>query len=105
MDVTITARHCTVPDSIRDVTQRRIRRLERFRPRATSASVMFEENGARRLCEVRMMVAGGAPLVASAEGFSFRNALDEAMARLQRQLKRHRERHIRRRDSIQRSTL
>lgn len=100
MDVTITTRHCTIPDALRDRTTRRVAELERFHPRAASATVLFSEEHGRKQCEARIKVARGAPLVASATGGSFRGALDAALDRLERQLKRHRERRRRRRDSV-----
>lgn len=105
MDVTITARRCTVPAPVRDHAQRRMRQLERFHPRPTSASVIFERDGVQPTCEARMMIGGGAPLVASAHGSSFRSALEGALDRLERQLKRQRKRRIRRRANVQRATL
>lgn len=92
MDVTITARHCTVPAPVRERTTRRFGRLDRFHPRAASASVSFEADHGRKRCEAHIHVDGGPPLFASCEDASFRGALDGVVDRLERQLKRQRER-------------
>lgn len=97
MDVTITARHCTVPDALREQTRRRVARLERFHRRAKSASVNFDADRGRKRCEARIQVDGGPPLFASYDDTSFRAALNGTLDRLERQLKRQRERRRRRR--------
>ena len=97
MEVTITARHCSIPDPVRERTSRLIARLERYEVRATSAIVNFEADHGARGVEARIAVAGGPPLVAHAEGPTFRSALDGAFDRIERQLKRRRQRVRRRR--------
>lgn len=97
MDITITARHCAVPDSIREQTLRRVQRLSRFEPRTVSAAVLFEVEHADRIVETRIGVAKGPPLVARASGPTFRTALNRSVDRIERQLKRHRKRRIARR--------
>lgn len=101
MDVTITTRHCTVPDPLREQTRRRVARLDRFHPRAQSAAVSFDAEHGRKRCEARIHVDGGSPLLASHEHTSFRGALDGTLERLERQLKRQRERRRRRRVNTQ----
>ncbi len=96
MDVTITTRHCTIPDVLQDRTRRRFGRLVRFHPRATSASVVFEEDRGRKRCEAKLHIDGGPPLFASADEGSFRAALDTTQSRLERQLPRQRARRRRR---------
>lgn len=98
MDVTITTKRCTVPEPVQEHTRRRVGRLKRFHPRATSATVSFDEDSRRRRCEVRLLVDGGPPLFARFDDSSWRNALNGAVDRLERQLKRQRQRRIRRRN-------
>lgn len=102
MDVTINARHCTVPEPVREQTRRRVARLERFHPRTTKASVSFDADHGRKRCEARLHVDGGPPLFASFDDTSFRGALNGTLDRLERQLKRQRQRRRRRRaDSVE----
>lgn len=97
MDVTITALHCTVPDSIRELTERRMAGLERYGRRAMSAAVSFANDHGRKTCEARIGIAGGPPRIATATAPTFRAALDLAADRLERQLKRYQDRRRRRR--------
>lgn len=97
MDVTITALHCTIPDSVRDLTERRMSALERYGRRATSAAVSFSADHGQKACEARVGIAGGPPRIARATGPTFRAALDRAADRLERQLKRYQDRRRRHR--------
>lgn len=103
MEVTITARHCSIPESVRERATRLAQGLDRFGARATSAIVNFDADHGARSVEARIAVAGGPPLLARADGPTFRSALDRAFDRLERQLKRHRQRRRRRRAGVDRS--
>lgn len=95
MDVRITARHCSITDSTRALTDARVSRLTRFEPRVAAADVLFsDDGGSRRHVEMRVSVPGAAVIQAHGEADSFRAALDRAADRLERQLRR---RHSRRR--------
>jgi ribosomal subunit interface protein len=100
MDVTITARHCTIPESLRDQTERLMRGMQRLHTRATSAAVSFESDGFEKHVEARLHLGGGPPLVAHASGPTFRAALDRASTRLDRQVKRRRKRWLQRRTAV-----
>ncbi|MHB1170867.1 MAG: ribosome hibernation-promoting factor, HPF/YfiA family [Longimicrobiales bacterium] len=92
MDVRISARHCTITDSTRDLARRRIERVTRYEPRASAAEVIFSEENTFRQAEVRVTVPGGSQAHAHGEGATFRSALDRAAERLERQLRRRRAR-------------
>lgn len=93
MEVTITARHCTISDSLRARAETRLESLSRYEPRLLSALVSFEnDHGAHRV-EVRAHAGSGPSILAtggSEDGFQA--ALDGAIDRLTRQLKRRRAR-------------
>ena len=97
MEITINARHCTVPDSLRNQAAQRIDRLQRLHRRLTGGTIMFDVEREVRRAEARLAVAGGPPLIARAEGATLRAAMDGALDRLERQLKRRRERIVARR--------
>jgi ribosomal subunit interface protein len=97
MEITVNARHCKVPDSLRNQAEQRIARMERLDRRITAATLVFDGTSAQRHVEARLAVAGGPPLVGQGDGPTLRNAMDGALSRLERQLKRHRERQIDRR--------
>lgn len=69
-----------------------MRKLERYEVRPTRAQLVFDEGNDGRRVETRLLVTGGGEIVASAVAPSFRNALDQAIQRVERQLKRKRER-------------
>jgi ribosomal subunit interface protein len=99
MDITINARHCRVPDSLRNQAQQRLARLERLDRRLPAATLVFDvENGSCHV-EARVAVAGGPPVIGQGAGPTLRSALDGAMIRVERQLKRRRQRLVTRRKS------
>lgn len=97
MDITINARHCKVPDSLRNQAKQRLARLERIDRRLTAATLVFDVEATTRRVEARIAVAGGPPIIGQGEGPILRNALDAALTRAERQLKRRRERRVARR--------
>ena len=99
MDVTINTLHCTVPESIRKQTSMRIERLMRLNPDAQGATANFSSEGSLRRLEGRVPVRGRPPLIGQGEGATFRTALDRAVERIERQLKRRNDRNRNRRES------
>jgi ribosomal subunit interface protein len=98
MDITINARHCKVPESIRNQAQQRLARLERLDRRLPTATLVFDvENSVCRV-EARVTVAGGPPVIGQAEGPTLRSAMEGALSRVERQLKRRRQRIVARRN-------
>ncbi len=95
MDVRISARHCTIPESTREVAHTRVARMTRYEPRATAAEVLFSDENAFKHAEIRLNLPGRSQLQAHGEAETFRSALDRALERLDRQLRR---RHARVRD-------
>jgi ribosomal subunit interface protein len=97
MDITINSRHCTVPDSLRNQAEQRVRRLQRIGRGITAATLVFDAERNSRRVEARATMAGGPPIVGHGEGPTLRGAMDEALGRLERQLKRQRDRRVARR--------
>lgn len=97
MNVTVNARHCEIPASLRTTTERRIARLSRFNPRLAEAEVTFDLERSQHDVEILLRVDGDRPVVARASADSFRAALDRTLQRVSRQLKRGRERRTTRR--------
>ena len=94
MNVTITARHCDIPDSLRDVAERHVHRLGRYNPKLAAADVTFERERVEHAVEIRLGVAGEPVLVAHGSGATFKSALDRGVHRASRQLRRARERTL-----------
>jgi ribosomal subunit interface protein len=94
MNVTISARHCEIPDSLRATTEQRISRLDRYNRRLAEAEVTYEVQRVGHGVEIRLGVEGEAPVVARGTGTDFRSALARGLERATRQLRRVRERRI-----------
>lgn len=97
MDVTINARHCTVPDSLKNQAAQRFSRMERIDRRITTATLVFDEAAGVRRAEARITIPGGSLLAGHGQGPTFRSAMENALSRLERQLKRSRDRRVARR--------
>jgi putative sigma-54 modulation protein len=97
MEITINARHDRVPDSLRNQATQRLTRMQRLHRRLTGAVIVLETERGKRRAEARLAVAGGPPLIGHGEGATLRAALDGALERLERQLKRQRDRVVARR--------
>lgn len=92
MEVTVSAIHCTIPESMHEHAARLGRRLDRYEPRAASMALRFENPNGLRTVEARLTSAGGPPMLARATGATYRAALNQAVDRIERQLKRRRQR-------------
>jgi ribosomal subunit interface protein len=92
MEVTITARHCTVPPATRRAALLRLNRLQRFEPRGATAIVNFESDHGEKHVEARLSVHGRPAVIARGSGPNFRVALDRSVEKLERQLRRNRAR-------------
>lgn len=90
MRVQIAARHCEVPDPVRERAHDLVTRLTRYDDRVSSGEVVFDEEKHTRKVEVIVSLDGAPPVVASAEGGEFRAALDKAADRAGRMLRRGR---------------
>lgn len=92
MQTTITARHCEIPDGLRQRAVTVVERLGKVTPRPMEMTVLFDTDGLEQTAELRLHVAGGETLVASGAGSDHRTALDRAEAKLRRQVERASER-------------
>lgn len=97
MEVTVSALHGTIPESLNDHAARHAKRLERYPLKAAALSIAFEKQTAGRAAEARLTMAGGPPLIGHGSGATYRNALNEAISKVERQLKRARARRRQRR--------
>ena len=97
MEIRINARHGKLPESLRNQAEQRFARIGRLDGRITSASMVIDGNARLHRVEARISAAGGPPLVGHAEGPTLRGAMDGALHRVERQLKRRGERRVARR--------
>jgi len=92
MEVTVTAIHCTLPDSLDEHAARFGRRLDRYGLKAAVLAVSFEKVNGLRTAEARLSSASNPPFIARGIGPTYRNALNEVLDRVERQVKRTRTR-------------
>jgi ribosomal subunit interface protein len=90
MRVQIAARHCEVPDAVRDRTEEQLEKLSRYEPRLSGAEVVFEIEKHLKKVDAILKVDREEPVVASGEGMEFREAVDQMVDRLSRMLRRRR---------------
>jgi ribosomal subunit interface protein len=88
MQTTVTARHCEIPEAIRERAITVVERLGNQAPRPIESTVVFDTDGIQQTAEIRLHVARGEILVAKGEGADHRTALDRAEAKLRRQVER-----------------
>ncbi|MFQ5678629.1 MAG: ribosome hibernation-promoting factor, HPF/YfiA family [Gemmatimonadota bacterium] len=88
MQVIVSGRRFEVTNPLRQVVEERVRRLERFEPRLTRAEVTLLDGKNRCEVEARVSVAREGLMHARAEATDFRTAVDRAVDKLGRQLRR-----------------
>jgi len=86
MQITITARHCEIPDILRERARARLERVGRIVRRPQRAQIVFGAEGGRAMVELRLHAARGHVHVATAQGPDHRTAFDQGIAKLRRQL-------------------
>lgn len=101
MPVTITARHCELPDLLRDRAREVADRLETRAGRAVDISLLFDVEGGVPTAEIKLVAAGEEVLLAAGRGDDHRSALDQAEGRMRRQLEKPGTRRLRQRKSTE----
>jgi putative sigma-54 modulation protein len=95
MPITITARHCELTDLLRERAQEIADRLESRAGRPSDVSVLFDIEAGVPTAEVKFLATGEEPILAAGRGDDHRSALDQAEARLRRQLEKPGTRRLR----------
>jgi ribosomal subunit interface protein len=90
MRVKIAARHCEVPETIRNRTEQQLGKLSKYEPRLSGAEVTFEVEKHRKKVDAILKVDREEPVLAGGEGAEFREAVDQMIDRLSRMLRRRR---------------
>ena len=86
--VTVAVRHCEIGPDLRQRAETIVQRLAGLSPFAREAAVVFDAGPLAGQVEMRLHLAGGRILVASAEAPAHRTALDQVEGRMRRQLER-----------------
>jgi len=90
MRVQIAARHCEIPDAIRERTREQLGKLSKYEPRLSGAEIVFEVEKHLKKVDAILKVDREEPVMASGEGTEFREAVDQMVDRLSRMLRRRR---------------
>jgi ribosomal subunit interface protein len=91
MEVRITSRHTTLPESLRARTQELLSKLDKYDSRVSVVEVVFDEEKNSKRIEGILHIDRSDPIVATGEGDEFSEALSQMNERLVRQLRKARE--------------
>lgn len=84
-------RHCEIPTPVRIRAEQRASRLLRYDSRLTAAELVFEEERHVKRVDGILAIEGSDPVVAHGEASEFVKALDQAINRLAKILRRRRD--------------
>ena len=87
MEVRITSRHTTVPESLRARTEELLSKLKKYDARVSVVEVIFDEEKNSKKIEVILHIDRSDTIVATGEGEEFSEALSQVNVRLARQLR------------------
>jgi ribosomal subunit interface protein len=100
VQITITARHCDIPNEVRERAAEVADKLARLASRPQRMEIVFDDDHQRRVVEFRMTLPRAQILIASAEAGDFRTALDRAAEKLRSQLEKSGQRPPRRQPTV-----
>jgi ribosomal subunit interface protein len=93
MQTQVSILHHDYPARVRDQVEEKLQHLLKFYSRIVSVRALLERQHEEHRVEIVASVGQGAVLVVDAREGSLGPALDEAMARMERLLKRHNHKH------------
>ena len=96
MKINVTGRHFDLTPGMRDHIVEKVEKLGRFFDRITLADVVAWEEGERHTVEVKVHVGKGTTLVGKVEEQDLYTALDLVLDKLERQLRKYKEKLIQR---------
>jgi ribosomal subunit interface protein len=91
MEVRITSRHSTLPESLRDRTQELLSKLNRYGAPVSAVEVIFDEEKNSKKVEGILHIDRRDPIVATGAGGDYNEALGQLNDRLKSQLRKLRE--------------
>ena len=87
MEVRITSRRTTLPQSLRDRTEELLSKLDKYGARISAVEVVFDEEKNSKKIEGILHIDRRDPIVATGAGNDFNEALSQVNDRLGRQLR------------------
>lgn len=94
MQAQVSILHHDYPSRVREVVEQKLQHLVRFYDRIVSMRCLLERQNEEHRIEIVANVGRGAVLVVDARGTAFSSALEEAIERMERLLKRHNTRKL-----------
>lgn len=96
MQTMVTARHCEIPESLREQAVVVMERVAKAAHRPQRGQVVFDVEHQKKTVELMLHLPRGNTRVATAEATDFRTALDRAADKLRHQLEKTNSRYVRR---------
>lgn len=93
MQITISGHHIDITDALRELINSKLEKLERHFDQITSITVTLSVEKQRQKADATLHIAG-ADLVANAEHEDMYNAIDQITDKLDRQLIKHKEKNL-----------
>jgi len=87
MEIQITSRHAKASQDLQDIINAEIGKLEKFYEGITSCRVILDSESLAKTVEITMHVRGNHEIVGHAEAENIGKAIDEAIEKVERQLK------------------
>jgi putative sigma-54 modulation protein len=91
MNIRVTARHTEMRPELKEYVERRVSRLARYFDRIDEAHVVLEEEGHRKIADVTVH-ASRVTVSSEQAADDLRSAFDRAMEKVERQIRRHKDR-------------
>jgi putative sigma-54 modulation protein len=95
MEITLSSRHVDLPDALKAYARQEVEGLSRYFERLVEADITLDQDGHRHVAEVRIHSSNDTHF-ARLEAGDMRTAIDGTIAKLKRQLKRHKDKLNRR---------
>lgn len=97
MDIQITAKKIEIPQDIREYAKEKISKLEKFNHRVQSVDTVIKAEERHILCEAIIRVENRSPIIIEVSADTIQAAVDLAVDKCERQLRKDKER-----DSVRR---
>jgi putative sigma-54 modulation protein len=92
MQINVSGRHMTVSDPVREYCEQKASKLVRFFNRIQSIDVVLDGQNGHHFAEMIVHSEGTPPFVASEEQDDIHAAIDLLMDKIERQIRRHKDR-------------
>jgi len=87
--ITLSGRHVSITDAIRDYAREKVEKLGKYFEGITNTQIKLSVEGVQHSAEIIVAAAGGATIIASAASSDMYSAIDIVSEKVERQLKKH----------------